>query len=139
MVHDTAVASGCGPGLNLCLHVLAFAGATPGFPGTFCSIRKCKIPVGPGEMLTETQDLILLLCCYIYMCVCVHIYIHTHMYICIYLCTTCINLQFLLYTISTNSHYRFIHINHIVYIHAIPYDTMPDQNIPYHTAHTYVH
>ena len=67
----------------------------------------------------------------IYICVCVYIYIHTHMYICIYLCTTCINLQFLLYTISTNSHYRFIHINHIVYIHAIPYDTMPDQNISY--------
>ena len=84
MVHDTAVASGCGPGLNLCLHVLAFAGATPGFPGTFCSIRKCKIPVGPGEMLTETQDLILLLCCYVYIytyiCIYVFIYVDLHQF-----------------------------------------------------------
>lgn len=71
--------------------------------------------------------------------ICVYIYIH--MYICIYLCRLASICKFYfiyIYTISTNSHYRFIHTNH-VYIHAIPYDTMPDQNIPYHTAHRYVH
>jgi len=138
MVHDTAVASGCGPGLNLCLHVLAFAGATPGFPGTFCSIRKCKIPVGPGEMLTETQDLILLLCCYIYVCVYIYIYIHICIYVFIYvqLASTCNFYYILLALIVTID--LFILIILCTYM---PYHTTPCQTRTYHIIqliHTYI-
>ena len=125
MVHDTAVASGCGPGLNLCLHVLAFAGATPGFPGTFCSIRKCKIPVGPGEMLTETPDLILLLCCYVYIytyiCIYVFIYVDLHQFA-----------NFILYTYILLALIVTIDLFILIMCTYMPYHTTPCQTRTYH-------